>query len=737
MFTMLLVIKWYCKQLTNDVLFTFFCLIFQDFHRTLLEVESKEIHDNVDMTQIEKLIVNPERENEDQDVSLMTAACEGDVDCVKELIAKGADVNAQDQHGETALMAAAKTGHTVCIAQLLQPNALLNITDNEGNTALIYAIMGRKIECVKQLITAGTDVNKGNVPPLICSIRSRSFDSINELLKAGADVNGADDHKNTALIEAVRCGKNTIVQLLLLKGADTNAENTEGHKAIHLAAERSHQEFKRQQSNVETNKEIGELKSWPEKAEEFARVVNMRLNKGVPSNIIQGYNQQTIDLDPPKYKRPDFHILKMLLAAGAEMEGMDMFSPGLRLKRLVRYYIREHWKKFHPKPNLFVTIEKLDLLNIPRTLKSYLLLNTITENKKIPNLSDDQRSLFSNSFKGDMEGIYTLIDNKVNVNVKNKNGMTPLMIAAQNGYVELAKILIQAGADVKTSNSLTGDTSLILASENGQTMCVQTLLKCHANVNIQGRNGDTALISAARNGNEDCLQVLKDKGANLNIQNNNGNTALIAAVHRFQFQCAVQLIRAGADVNLMDNQGNTAIVLAARKGQVDIAQKLITAGSDVNYFDEQLGMTALMRAACEGHATCMSLLIQSGADLNIPDVNGKTALMSATCQGHVNCMTLLIKSGADLNIRDVNGRTALMRTAELASFDENINVCFSSLLKAGAEIQITNLADIASKLVQKEGREGTQKLAIGRFFINNRTNFYQHIVYCKREKKGS
>ena len=47
----------------------------------------------------------------------------------------------------------------------------------------------------------------------------------------------------------------------------------------------------------------------------------MGLNGRVLSNIIEGFNPQTIDLEPPEYQKPNFHILKMLLAAGAEMEG--------------------------------------------------------------------------------------------------------------------------------------------------------------------------------------------------------------------------------------------------------------------------------------------------------------------------------------------------------------------------------------------------------------------------------
>ena len=213
----------------------------------------------------------------------------------------------QNEYGETALIISAKIGNTICIEHLLELSSQLNNTDNNGYTALIHAVKSRQIECVKKLIAAGADINKGTVPPLISSIRSKCFDCTNELLRAGADVNSTCEGGNTALIEAVCCGKNTIVQSLLLKGADVNAENTKGCKAIHLAAERSHQEFKRQQSFIETNEKEGKLTSCTtESASQFANSVNMCLRGVTISNNIGGFNPQRIDLEPPEYQKLTF-----------------------------------------------------------------------------------------------------------------------------------------------------------------------------------------------------------------------------------------------------------------------------------------------------------------------------------------------------------------------------------------------------------------------------------------------
>ena len=86
-----------------------------------------------------------------------------------------------------------------------------------------------------------------------------------------------------------------------------------------------------------------------------------------------------------------------------------MLTPDLHLKSVVRNYIREYLKNVQPKRNLFVTIMKL---NLPEILKLYLLLNTMPEKNKGSNLRLNERSLFSNSLKGDLVSIRRLVDNQ-------------------------------------------------------------------------------------------------------------------------------------------------------------------------------------------------------------------------------------------------------------------------------------------------------------------------------------
>ena len=86
---------------------------------------------------------------------LIDAARKGDINRIKKLLDKGADVNAKDKDGETALMAAALRGHTEIVQFLLNKGADVNAKRNDGTTALMAAAREGHTETVRILKQAG------------------------------------------------------------------------------------------------------------------------------------------------------------------------------------------------------------------------------------------------------------------------------------------------------------------------------------------------------------------------------------------------------------------------------------------------------------------------------------------------------------------------------------------------------------------------------------------------------
>ena len=95
--------------------------------------------------------------------AIVYAAYKENVDCVKKLIAAGADVNnaSQDNEGEgnTPLIAAIKVWNVECVRELVQAGADLNIPDKNGQTALMITSGDRRPELFPVLMKAGAEVN--------------------------------------------------------------------------------------------------------------------------------------------------------------------------------------------------------------------------------------------------------------------------------------------------------------------------------------------------------------------------------------------------------------------------------------------------------------------------------------------------------------------------------------------------------------------------------------------------
>jgi uncharacterized protein len=239
----------------------------------------------------------------------------------------------------------------------------------------------------------------------------------------------------------------------------------------------------------------------------------------------------------------------------------------------------------------------------------------------------------------DRARIRTLLNQHVDVNTPQIDGMTALHWAVYQDDLETADLLVRAGANVKVANRY-GVTPLSLACTNGNAALVERLLTAGADPNTTLPGGETALMTAARAGTLDSVKALLSRGARVDSKDDRrGQTALMWAAAEGHADIAEALINAGADFRIRLSSGFTPLLFAVREGRLGVVQVLLKAGADVN---ETIPVEAGRRRGYGGR----------------PPAAGASALLVAVANAHFELASHLLDAGANPNA-DGPGYTVL------------------------------------------------------------------------------
>ncbi|XP_076293167.1 ankyrin repeat-rich membrane spanning isoform X2 [Lasioglossum baleicum] len=273
------------------------------------------------------------------------------------------------------------------------------------------------------------------------------------------------------------------------------------------------------------------------------------------------------------------------------------------------------------------------------------------------------RSLASYITDDNLAGLQNFLENKrVQVDDRDENGSTALILAASKGKIHFVRELVNHGADV---NAEDGDnwTALLCAAKEGHTDVCLELLEHGADLEHRDMGGWTALMWATYKGRSPTVTMLLGRGADVNAHGNFHISSLLWAAGRGYPDIVKDLIAHGAKVNVGDKYGTTALVWASRKGNVEIVDTLLKAGANV----DTAGMyswTALLVATLGNHVDAVLLLLEHKPNVNALDKDGCTALAIACREGHHEISNALLNSGAYVNIQDRAGDTNLIHAVK-------------------------------------------------------------------------
>lgn len=150
--------------------------------------------------------------------------------------------------------------------------------------------------------------------------------------------------------------------------------------------------------------------------------------------------------------------------------------------------------------------------------------------------------------------------------------------AVSSNDMQGVKDFIRKYPKIVHSKNVNGETALFVAAREGNLEIAQLLISEDADVNEKDEDGFTPIYWASLRGNTEILKLLISEGADVNSKNADGETPLHEAAAEGQYEAAEILITNGADVNAKDNEGNTPLDLAKRKGRDSVVNLLMERG---------------------------------------------------------------------------------------------------------------------------------------------------------------
>lgn len=225
---------------------------------------------------------------------------------------------------------------------------------------------------------------------------------------------------------------------------------------------------------------------------------------------------------------------------------------------------------------------------------------------------------------------------------------TPLVLAIANRHEDIARFLLQKGANAAVTDSA-GYTPLHVAASTASTAMVELLLSRGAKVDTASSIGRTPLFEAISSERWDNARLLIEKGADVH-SNIGGGAALIVAARHGGTELLSSLLGRGVDVRAKDAAGWTALHYAAMNGHRDAAELLIRKGADVN-----AAPPPIIPAAYRGRFDIIKLLVANGADVKLKDGARGNAVSFAAFGGHREIVEWLVARGADVNPYEHDG----------------------------------------------------------------------------------
>ena len=437
---------------------------------------------------------------------------------------------------------------------------------------LLVAAKCGDLKMVRSLVDHGTDVNTRETKPpylgrtpLHYASEVGNFEVVQYLLSRGSNLNAQTNIGSTPLHVASENNQRAIAELLLRRGADVNALDKRG-APLHLAINRGAFDVVETLINYGADVNASKLFSEETPLHELAtvtvfqpsheKIMALLKQKGADFNALDGLGRTPLDIAQPP-------AAGLLIKNGA-LPAVKADDPQDLIHRAAKAGSKEAVEYLLSQGYAIGATEK-----------------------------DGTTLLHHAAASGNIELLDFLLFKGIDVNARKGNGRTPLHEAAFAGKEAAVAFLIKKGAQPNVVDNKGFSPLHAVFSDNfylfwdSNKNIVRALIEAGANSNIQDDKGYTLLHRAADQ--ESLRQLLKDRGLSVEARARgaDGKTPLHSLMVYGKNPDSVKaLIRMGAGVNIQDNNGNTPLHLISQLGlnndRMSLGRTLIAEGADVS-----------------------------------------------------------------------------------------------------------------------------------------------------------
>jgi uncharacterized protein len=482
-----------------------------------------------------------------EDLRLVDAVKNQDLQRVRTLFDQHADVNVRSEDGSTALLWAAHWNDLQTAELLVRAGADANAANDFRMTPLSQACTNGSAAFVNLLLKAGanpdTPVATGETPLMTCA-RAGAADAVRALLVAGADVNAKEPTQlQTALMWAAAEQHSDVLQTLITARADLQAHTKSGFTALHFAARAGG--LVSVQTLLDAGVDVNirwQPDPEPDRGTETSGAAGGR-GGAAPSARPGGFGERGGTSFPGSTAllvatvRGHVRLALFLLDRGANPNILDAgFTP--------LHWAAGTWENGLANP-VYGFVDPIG--GIPDREAKLQLVKALLAHGADPNSRMTARPP---GFGGTGTGGYN-----------DAVGATPFIVAANASDVEMMRILLAAGANPhlasKTnSNAILAATGLnrgigeIIDNEDRALEAVKFLLDLGVDPKAVTTFHENALFGPGYRGWNRMLELLIDKGADVNIINSAGVTPYLAASGFGDRLGGVLYNKTGADILL-------------------------------------------------------------------------------------------------------------------------------------------------------------------------------------------